>query len=365
MTPYFTAITCINLFLLVVHFVLTTGSSVISSRQKIKFQTTGGIVFVICIMEVLTIIFNDSPVQFRFLHIASNFLGFSLTPVVYFSLSKALFPHTEEKYFKINPLVIVWSAYVIWFFVSLIAAPKYSVFSVDQKNHYSRSNGFFVYVIFYALSLFYFLITNIQLSVRFWKNNGIVLLLNFILVFFGTTVQIMFPEIQITWLTIILSILIYFVYHTTLYQQLDTQTCLLNYASFQKWLALQKTEYYIVVAEIDNFAKLKLNYSRKKIDRIIVTVSKIFNKFYKKYGQCYRIGSEEFLVAVSNTTLNFDELNRLFFIEFVKESFELKEMPLISLGFAKISAKTDLEQALSRADVKKREFIKKRLEYLY
>lgn len=363
-TPYFSAITCINIFSLVILFVLISGNSVISAHQKNKFQTTGAIVFFICIMEVLTIIFNNSPPKFRFLHIASNFIGFSLTPVVYISLSKALFPHIGEKRLRINPLVVLCGVYSLWLLVSLVVAPEYSVFYVDQKNHYERAKGFVVYVSFYMLGLFYFLLTNICLSVRFWKNNGIILLLNFLLVFFGTMVQILYPEIQITWLTIIFSILIYYIYHTTLYQQLDVQTCLLNYGSFQKWLCRQKRESCIVVAEIDNFAKLKINYSRKEIDRIIVTFSKLFNKFYKKYGQCYRIGSEEFLATINDTTLNFDELNCKFFIEFIKESFDLQEMPLVSLGYTKVSADSDLDKVLSLTDLKKREFIKKRPEYL-
>lgn len=364
MTPYFSAITCINIFSLVILFVLISGNSVISAHQKIKFQTTGAIVFVICVMEVLTMIFNDTSVKFRFFHIASNFVGFCLTPIVYVSLSKALFPHIGEKRFKINPIAVLYGIYALWLFISLIAFPKYSVFYVDAENHYSRSGGFFVYVAFYLLGLFYFLVTNIRLSVRFWKNNGIVLLLNFFLVFFGTAVQIIYPEIQVTWISIIFSILIYYIYHTTLFQQLDIQTCLLNYGSFQKWLCRQKKERSIVVAEIDNFAKLKLNYPRKEIDRIIVTVSKIFNKFYKKYGQCYRIGNEEFLAAIKDTSLDFDELNRKFFVEFVKESFGFKEMPLVTLGYAKVTADSDLDKILSLTDVKKRKFIKLRPKYL-
>lgn len=364
MTPYFSTITCINIFSLVILFVLVSGNSIISTHQKNKFQTTGAIVFLICIMEVLTMIFDNTPPKFKFFHIASNYIGFSLTPAVYVSLSKALFPHIGENRFKINPMFFLCVIYSLWLLISLIATPKYSVFYVDKENHYSRAKGFFIYVAFYMLSLFYFLLTNIRLSVRFWKNNGIVLLLNFLLVFFGTAVQILYPEIQITWLTIIFSILIYYIYHTTLYQQLDVQTCLLNYGSFQKWLCRQKKEHCIVVAEIDNFAKLKLNYSRKEIDRIIVTVSKIFNKFFKKYGQCYRIGSEEFLVTISDMALNFDELNRKFFIEFIKESFDFKEMPLVTLGYAKVSANSDLDKILSLTDLKKREFIKKRPEYL-
>ena len=145
MTPYFSTITCINIFSLVILFVLVSGNSIISTHQKNKFQTTGAIVFLICIMEVFTMIFDNTPPKFKFFHIASNYIGFSLTPAVYVSLSKALFPHIGENRFKINPMVLLCVIYSLWLLVSLIATPKYSVFYVDKENHYSRAKGFFIF----------------------------------------------------------------------------------------------------------------------------------------------------------------------------------------------------------------------------
>ena len=196
MTPYFSTITCINIFSLVILFVLVSGNSIISTHQKNKFQTTGVIVFLICIMEVLTMIFDNTPPKFKFFHITSNYIGFSLTPAVYVSLSKALFPHIGEKRFKINPMAFLCVIYSLWLLISLIVTPKYSVFYVDKENHYSRAKGFFIYVAFYMLSLFYFLLTNIRLSVRFWKNDGIVLLLNFLLVFLEPQFKFFIPKFK-------------------------------------------------------------------------------------------------------------------------------------------------------------------------
>ena len=94
-------------------------------------------------------------------------------------------------------------------------------------------------------------------------------------------------------------------------------------------------------------------------------VSKNFNDFFKKYGTCYRLGSEEFCVIVDNPTLDFDELTKIFFVEYVKSNFKTQELPLLSIGYADISPKQDLYQVLSIADMKKRDFIKERMNYLY
>lgn len=117
----------------------------------------------ICIMEVLTIIFNGSPVRFKFFHILANFFGFSLTPLLFLTLRKALLPN-PQKHKTINPLIFV--------------------------------------------CFLYFLIQNIFLSTQYLQNSNKILFLNFILS--GTTIQVLFPKIQITWTTVIISMFVYF-----------------------------------------------------------------------------------------------------------------------------------------------------------
>lgn len=103
-------------------FVLIESNSVISKHQKINLNVTYIIIFVICIMEVLTIIFDGSVC-------------------------------------------------VLWFLISMITKNGNSVFFVDEQNNYSQAKGFLVYMIFYGLGLVYFLIQNINLSIHsifFW-----------------------------------------------------------------------------------------------------------------------------------------------------------------------------------------------------
>ena len=105
--------------------------------------------------------------------------------------------------------------------------------------------------------------------------------------------------------------------------------------------------------------------AKTNLTQIILEVSKNFNDFFKKYGTCYRLGSEELCVIIDNPTLDFDELAKIFFIEYVKSNFKTQDLPLLSIGYAKISPKQDLYQVLSTADMKKLDFKKQRLNYLY
>ena len=79
----------------------------------------------------------------------------------------------------------------------------------------------------------------------------------------------------------------------------------------------------------------------------------------------FRSGNEEFCVVSKDVELDFDDLNRKFFMEFVKECSEIDEMPLVSVGWSNISPHQDINKVLSLADLKKREFIRERTSYLF
>ncbi len=359
MSSYFITITFINLFTLLMLSICILLNTVINKIQKKDFLITIIVIFTICIMEVITIIVDASPKKFIWLNILSNYMGFSLTPIVFLCLGNAVFPNRRFRWLFFANLI-----YMLWLLITQILRTEYSVFFIDSLNKYSRAKCFSVYIIFYILSLIYFFIENIRLSIRFWHTNSIILLINFIFVITGTTIQVIYPDIQVTWLCVVISITIYYIYHDTLYQQLDSQTYLMNQNSFQKWLENQNKPAVLVIAEIDNFSKLKLNYSRKTLDEIIVRISQNFNNNFKKYGRCYRIETEEFCAVIYNTSLNFDELNKNFFINFIKENINSEEMPLITLGYSQISPHEDLNHVLSNADIKKRLFLKERINYL-
>lgn len=365
MSSYFIVISFINFFSLLMLIFSINSNSVINKSQKINFLITCSIIFVICIMEILTIIFNGAAIRWRFLHIASNYFGFTLTPLVYMTLGNALLPEfsTEKKH--VIFLFVAWILYSQWLLLMLFIGSKFSVFYVDTLNNYSRAKGFFVYMIFYCIGLLYFFIQNIVLSFRFWQNNCGILFLNVIFVLAASFVQVIRPDIQVTWLAVIISVSFYFMYHTSLYQQFDIQTYLRNNQSFQKKVSMLKKDSVLVLIEIDNFEKLKLNYNRQKVDSIIVNVSRIFSSFYRKYGSLFRLGTEEFCVIAKDISLDFDKINKLFFAEFVKECSKIEEMPFISIGWAKIVPQQDINNVLSLADLKKREFINERPSYIF
>ncbi|MCR4954728.1 MAG: diguanylate cyclase [Treponema sp.] len=362
MTPYFAALTCINIITLVMLIIDFIGNTIITPFQKGNLVATCIMILFICISEVFATILDGADVKYRFYHILVNFVGFSFVPGIYYTLMRAMFPK-KNKFFNI--FLAIWIAFDIFMLVCLFTGTEHGIIYVDKNNNYSRGKEFFFFIIVYSFGTICFFFENLYISLRFWKRTNIMLIIDFLFILFATFVQIIFPGIQVSWTCIIISITMYYLYFESLYQQMDTQTYLLNYTSLKTWKKHQKKTVLIVVAELDNYSKLKINYSRDQINTILETIAKLFHSYYKKYGRCYRIGSEEFCVVIPSTGIDIETLNKEFFIDIVKYNFETADMPLISIGYSEMTPYTDIAQALSLADAKKRIFIKERLKFLY
>jgi GGDEF domain-containing protein len=337
-------------------------NAMINSYQKRNLVAAGIIILVICICEALTAILNGAPVKYRFWHIAANFIAFSLVPGVIFCFGKSVLPKPIKYY---NCFYFLWIAYIIFMLVCLLLESEHGIICVNKNNVYHRGKEFFLFIILYGSGTIFFFFENLYVSMRFWKKTDIILIIDFFFLIFGTSIPIIMPHIQVTWTCIIIGIALYYLYYESLFQQLDTQTLLLNYNSLKRWKKGQKKQAVIVTAELDNYAKLKLNYSREQMNTLLTTISRLFNSYYMNYGRCFRIGSDEFAAVIPDTSLDFERLNRNFFISLVKYNFETADLPLVSLGHALMDKEMNLEQALTLADEKKRFFIKERLNYLY
>ena len=362
MTPYFTVLSFINIITVIMFTIDVAGNTICNKFQKSNLLLTCYMLLTICICEIFTTILDGAPVKYRFWHIAANFIGFSLAPGINFTLGRSVFPKNDKRF---TFFFVVWMTYILFMLICVCLGTDHGIICVDENNHYHRGKEFFLFIILYASGTFFFFAENLYISVRFWKKTNIVLIINFFFVIFATSVQVIFPTVQVSWTCIIFAIIHYYLYYEALYQQMDIQTYLLNTTALKRWKKLQKKPVIIIVAELDNYAKLKMNYSRDQITKIIITISKLFNSFYKDYGKCYRIGSEEFAVIINDTEIDIEKLNKAFFIKLVKYNFDIADMPLVSIGFAPIDPETKIEQALSEADAKKRDFIKERLSYLY
>ena len=82
MNGYFYVLTIINLFVLSFMCILTKLSEALSKKQKQGFVCAFVLIAGISVLEVITLIVDGKPSNYRWLNIMSNYLGFGLSPAV-------------------------------------------------------------------------------------------------------------------------------------------------------------------------------------------------------------------------------------------------------------------------------------------
>lgn len=350
-----------NIFISLLFITTVYYNSILNKTKRHYFFATAYLIIFICIMEFLTLVLDGSPVKFRFFHILTNFLGFGFTPLVAYTLSKAVYTSNKRL-----PFFYAWIIYVIWLFITQFTG--YSVFHVNSNNEYSRDQGFPVYLTMYFISLMLLLHQTIRISKMFKHKNNFLLFINSLFLVFGFLIQIFYPQIHSTWTCIIISTIMYYIYHDDIMQQIDGQTGLLNYGTFLKNLKFEQkhnSNLSLIVIELDNFKKVQQNFNRTTADSILVKTANHIQNFFGNFGDCYRIGTDEFCVLLHTQKLNFKSMNIAFFKEIARENFEMPEFPLTSLGYATFTSDQNLNEILDSADRQKLIFEKERLSYLY
>lgn len=352
------ATTFINLFALLMFAITVKNNRTIDRKQRRYFLITDFLISFICIMELLTLVCDGAPVKFRLIHIVTNYLGFGLTPAVAYSLGNAIFSERRMKFF-----FCLWVIYIIYLTVTQFTGG--GVFRVDSENNYHRDSGFVLYLVCYFIGIIFFLIENIKLSLKFQYKNVRLIWANFIFLLISIELQVVYPQLHTTWISVIISTFFYYVYHDDLHQQVDSITGLLNYNSLLRALDPCTSDFYLILIEIDNFTKLKLNYDREKLEKILSSISKSILGFFRSQGVCYRVSSEEFCILLKKHNVDCQQMIRDFFVEYVRDNYEDEDFVLINCGHAKIMKGGKLNQALSEADRQKRKFNQERLQYLY
>lgn len=182
----------------------------------------------ISLLEVVTLKVDGLPKKFRWINIVSNYLGFGLTPWVCICLVYVLDKKTKLRWeFKLAIL-----CELIYLLILSLSIPSGLVFSVSQENIYSRGPYFFIYIFAYFISILYLSLSTIFVSKQFQNRSKA--LVYPLMIFLGaeTIIQILGPDLHVSWLCVTLLSDLYFIYCSEMWNQLDGLTGLLNQNSF-------------------------------------------------------------------------------------------------------------------------------------
>ena len=345
MNGYFCVLTTIDFFILCFMCILTYLSESLSRKQKRGFLSAFVLIAGISILEVITLVVDGLPPAYRWLNIASNYMGFGMSPAVCICLVYVLDRETVFRR-KIRAAIFFEIGYLIFLFVTI---PYGIVFSVSADNIYSRGPHFCIYIIMYFGAILYLSVSTIINAREFQNRSKLLIYPLFLFVMAETIIQVVLPKLHVTWLCITLLSVLYFIYCNEMWNQLDALTGLLNQNSYlRKTGEMRCKASVLVVFDVDDFKQINDSYGHVQGDLCLAEIAECIKKAYANFGYCYRIGGDEFCVLLKNADKE-DWCKQEFLHRLEEKRRKITFLPTVSYGSASFSC-GDIVAVKDKAD---------------
>ena len=334
MDGYFFILTTIDLFVLGFMCFLTKLSESLNKKQKRGFFLAFALIACISVLEVITIVVDSTPPGYRWLNILSNYLGFGLAPAVALCLVYVLDKKSViRRGFK--AAVCCEGVYLLFLAATLPYGP---VFSVSRENLYARGEYFYIYVVMYYVSMLYLMVATVRTAAALQNRSR--MLIYPLTLFLGaeTVIQLALPALHVTWLCVTLLSVLYYIYCSEMWNQLDALTGLLNQNSYLNRTAeMRRSGGVLVVFDVDDFKQINDRYGHLQGDVCLAEIADCIKKAYARRGYCYRIGGDEFCVLLRDGDKE-HACARDFVRRLSERRKELDFLPTVSFGSAEISS---------------------------
>ena len=333
-------------------------------EMKKQFAISAFMTIIVIVAEIGSVVFENIIVKSSVPIFISNVIGFSLSPFIAVILSKAFSLEKE----KIRAVLTIPA----WInFVFVITSPWTGfIFSVSGIN-YLRGPLFGIYIAAY-LSSYAILIRESFKAMkhyqRYTKSTFIMLL---VLTFIGTFVQVLLPVVHTSWLSITLSLILYYAYFCELTETQDILTGLLNRSVYEQYTKKlnQNASGSILIFDLDNFKGINDLYGHQWGDSCLQTIGKLIKDCFLHMGLCYRVGGDEFCVICRTTDeQNLKDALGLFHgkIDEIRKSSDVQEeLPMVSTGYTVfLNLEKGYAAAMKEADTQMYSFKNKRKQSL-
>jgi diguanylate cyclase (GGDEF)-like protein len=271
---------------------------------------------------------DHSP--YRVLDIIMNVLGFSVSPFIPLLLNMILYPKDE----KISLLVFLPA--LVTFGFSFASAFYPLIFYVDPMEGYMRGPWFFVFIIAYLwnVTVLFSGMARIVFDRYHSFQKPLVFLYFFLII--GSFIEIVNPEVHVTWLCVTISLLLYNAFLSEMNNVYDVMTGVFNRWMFELKLAAYKEKEHVVITmlDIDDFKYFNDTYGHQQGDVILATVGYCLLDSYAEVGEVYRIGGDEFCVLSDQDADTCHVRAELFVRELDRRREHAPLLPTVSYGIA-------------------------------
>lgn len=234
---------------------------------------------------------------------SANLLYFMIPPLLGFILGGCM-----GNIGRMRSMMVLYVFYLMILFSSIATNV---IFGVNEQGYF-RGTGYWVYIIMYMISIFYALVETLCMMKQRGYHGKRVLGLTLLFLLAGTSIQVIWPEWKCVWLTIGITMHMYYSFYNELCRQMDPITGLLNRGIFDRNVKRLKENCVIIQFQIEDLQLLNQKLGYMETNDYLTAIGKGILSLFQSYGRCYRVSGTSFFVVMTQNIGNEEKLIRAF-----------------------------------------------------
>ena len=318
-------------------------------NNRLMGRDTAGWAILACVMialstsgEYIDSLLNGSGPGWIFVHQAGRLVEFCCAPIICIALSFAYGS-------PVNGILAKRSVIVHILFELVCVIPGF-IFYVDGINLFHRGPLYLLYIAYFMASLVYAFLTVVRKGKAYQTYVDEVLFWILVILSTGVIIQFLYSSIRIFYLCMAVVNMLLCIRNDKTMLQVDAVTGLLNRKCYDVDLSEHEGDFILYLFDVDLFKQVNDMYGHATGDICLQTVAAIILDAFGDYGQCYRIGGDEFASVVEmDVSQQKDAESR--FIQLVADARRHDErMPKVSFGCSRHRAGHHIQSMIDEAD---------------
>ena len=255
------------------------------------------------IVEPLTWIFDGMTFPGAFLgEYSTNVVLFMMGPII----GGLLIAYVDFRIFKDPKRIYKYVYYQqasIGTFILLVVNIFYPIYFSINPDTNSYSSGAYKeahYIVLFALYLYllFLVIKNIRKMIAY---EALIYFLCFLIPILGMFAQLIDEKLHFSWTSIVLGILVVYIFLETSPSEEDFLTQIHNRRSYETYLVhliQNNINFGIIIFDLNSFKEINDQYGHNKGDETLVAFAKTLKGVFNEIGFVARLGGDEFSVIV-------------------------------------------------------------------
>ena len=339
-TYYSIVLTVAFLFVLITAYIIANNNSV-DRKTKIKFLICIGIVILGALFEWLGNLVAGKDNLGWVLKMA-KFIEFIITPAFPLLLVYTITNRKSTKYMLIPIGINI--------ILQIFNLPFGFIFDVDRANLYVRGSCYFLYILVYASEGAYLFYCSCILARKYQHKTSIIVIFAILMITYGVSAQIVNRSFLTCWLSIALSVVVFFLFYIDMITQTDALTFALNRRCYENFLQKNDKEFGYVFFDLDDFKRINDELGHDYGDEVLRKIATIIRQCFRKNSFVYRVGGDEFAVIITKNVENISNLIDSFKNQLEKARQNDSNLPQVSLGYSIINPKDNIGDQIKFVD---------------